>query len=113
MLGFLIFGALALAFAGVVAIPFMLIGAVIWLVMLPFRIFFKLLGAIFGMVFGLGGALLGLIIAPIVMVIVAVALIGAFVSALLSLVVPLMPVALLALLVWAVYRLTRRPTPAF
>lgn len=113
MLAFIIFSALAMAFAGVVAIPFMLIGAVLWLVMLPFRLFFKLLGGLLGMVFGLVGGLIGLVIAPIVMIVVAVALVGAFISALLSLFVPLLPVALLALLVWAVYRLTRRPTPAF
>jgi hypothetical protein len=113
MFGFLIISALALAFAGVMAIPFIVIGAVLWLITFPLRLLFKLIGGILGMVFGLLGGLLGLIIAPIVMVVVVVALIGAFLTAVVSLFAPLLPVALLGLLVWAVYRLTKRPHPAF
>ena len=113
MVAFLIVSALALFFAGAVAIPFIVIGAAIWLITFPIRLLFKLIGGILGMVFGLLGGLLGLIIGPIVAVVVAVALIGAFLSAVLSLVAPLLPVALLGLLVWAVYRVTKRPNPAF
>ena len=113
MVGFLILSALGLAFAGAVAIPFILLGAVIWIVTFPIRLLFKLIGGIFGMVFGLLGGLLGLIIGPIIAIVVAVALIGAFLSAVLSLLAPLLPVALLGLLVWAIYRVTRRPDPAF
>ena len=40
-------------FAGAVAIPFILLGAFIWLVTFPIRLLFKLIGGIFGMVFGL------------------------------------------------------------
>ena len=113
MVAFLIFSALALAFAGAVAIPFILIAGVIWLVTFPIRLFFKLIGGIFGMVFGLLGGLMGLIIGPIIAIVVVVALIGAFLSAILSLLAPLLPLALLGLLVWAVYRVTKRPNPAF
>jgi hypothetical protein len=113
MVAFVVLSALALAFAGVVAIPFLVMGALFWLITLPLRILFKLIGGLFGMVFGLLGGLLGLIIAPIVMVVVVVALVVAFLSAVVSLLAPLLPVALLGLLVWAIYRLTRRPNPAF
>jgi hypothetical protein len=111
--GLIILSALALAFVGAAAIPFILIGALFWLITFPLRLLFKLIGGILGMVFGLLGGLLGLIIGPIVMVVVVVALIGALLAALLSLLAPLLPVALLGLLVWAVYRVTKRPNPAF
>jgi hypothetical protein len=113
MVAFIVLSALALAFAGAVAIPFIVVGAAIWLITFPIRLLFKLIGGILGMVFGLVGGLLGLIIAPIVMVVVVIALIGALLSAVLSLLAPLLPVALLGLLVWAVYRVTKRPNPAF
>ena len=51
MVAFLIFSALALAFAGAVAIPFILLGAFFWLITFPIRLLFKLIGGIFGMVF--------------------------------------------------------------
>jgi hypothetical protein len=39
--------------------------------------------------------------------------IGALVAGALALLAPMLPVALLALLAWAIYRVARRPTPAF
>ena len=113
MIAFIVLSALALAFAGAIAIPFIVIGAVFWLITFPLRLLFKLIGGILGMVFGLLGGLIGLIIGPIVMLVVVIAVIGALLSTLVSLVAPLLPVALLGLLVWAVYRVTKRPNPAF
>lgn len=113
MVAFVILSALALAFAGAMAIPFIVIGGLLWLITFPLRLLFKLIGGIFGMVFGLLGGLLGLIIGPIVMVVVAVVLIGVLLSAVVSLLAPLLPLALLGLLVWAIYRVTKRPNPAF
>src|SRR5262245_37556650 len=113
MVAFVVLSALALAFAGAVAIPFIVMGALFWLITFPIRLLFKLIGGILGMVFGLLGGLVGLIIGPIVMVVVVIALIVAFLSAVVSLLAPLLPVALLGLLVWAIYRVTRRPNPAF
>jgi hypothetical protein len=113
MVAFIVLSALALVFAGAVAIPFIVMGALLWVITFPLRLLFKLIGGILGMVFGLLGGLLGLVIGPIVMLVVAVALIGAFLSAVLSILAPLLPVALLGLLVWAVYRVTKRPNPAF
>ena len=74
MLTFLLGTALVLAALGLgtVALPVLVIGAVIWVVLLPIRL-----------VFGLVIALLG---------------------ALISLITPLIPVALLALLGWGIYR---------
>lgn len=115
MLTFLFFSALALAgllIAGVFALPFLVIGAVIWLVLLPVKLLFGFIfGGLFRLIFGIGGALLGLIIAPIVIVVVGVALVGVFVAALLALLTPLIPVALLLLLGWGIYRIAR-PSPA-
>ena len=42
-----VFGMLAFAFAGLIAIPAILFGMFIWLVTLPFRLFF-------GLIFGFG-----------------------------------------------------------
>jgi hypothetical protein len=113
MLTFLIFGALAIAVFGVAAIPFMLIGLLFKLIVLPFRLFFFLLGGAFRLVFGLLGGLLGLIVGPIMLLIVGVALLGALVAGIFSLLAPMIPMVLLGLLVWAIYRVVRRPTPAF
>ena len=113
MVAFIVLSALALAFAGAVAIPFIVIGGLIWLITFPLRLLFKLIGGILGLVFGLLGSLFGLIIGPVVMIVVAVALIGAFLTAVVSLLAPLLPVVLLGLLVWAIYRVTKRPNPAF
>ena len=113
MVAFVVLSALALAFAGAVAIPFIVLGAVIWIVTFPIRLLFKLIGGILGIVFSVLGGLLGLVVAPIVIVAVGIALIVAFLSAVVSLLAPLLPLALLGLLVWAIYRVTRRPNPAF
>jgi len=113
VVAFIVLSALALALAGAVAIPFIVIGAALWLVTFPLRLLFKLIGGILGMVFGLLGGLIGLVIGPIVMVVVVIALVGALLSAVVSLLAPLVPVALLGLLVWAIHRATKRPNPAF
>ena len=116
MLTFLLFSAFAVVafgFAGVFALPFLIIGGVIWLVLLPIRLLFGLVfGGLFRLVFGIGGALLGLVLAPLVMVVVGVALVGAFVAALFALLAPLIPIVLLALLGWGIYRIASRPRAA-
>jgi hypothetical protein len=112
MLTFLFFSALALvAFAtgGLFLIPFLIVGAVIWLITLPFRLLF---GGLFRLIFGIGGALLGIVLAPLILVVVAIAVVGAFVAAVLALLTPLIPVMLLVLFGWGVYRIAR-PRPAF
>ena len=74
-----------------------------WVVTLPFRIFFKLL-------FGLGGLFLGVLLSPFIAVIALIGLAVALVGAILSLLTPLLPVVLLGLFGWAIYRLgSKRP----
>jgi len=113
MTAFIVLSVLALLTVGAAALPFIVIGAAIWLILIPIRLLFRLAGVILGMALGLIGGVLGLIIGPIVAVIAAIVVIGAVLAAALPLVAPLLPVALLGLLVWAVYRLAKRPTPAF
>ena len=121
MLTFLFLCAMGLAFAALLAIPALLFGLVIWVITLPFRLFFGLIFGMFGMVFGIirfvfgiVGGILGLVLAPIGILILGVLLIGGVIDGLMSLLAPLVPVALLGLLVWAIYRITsRRPTPTF
>jgi hypothetical protein len=90
---------------GVVAVPVLVVGTVVWLIILPFKLLF---GGLLRLIFGVGGALLGLLIGPLVMAIVGVALMGAFVAALLALLVPLVPVVLLVLLGWGVVKAASR-----
>lgn len=113
MLTFIIFGAAAVAVYAVGAILFTLIGFLFKLVFLPFRLFFFLLGGAFRLVFGLLGGLLGLIVGPVLLVVLALAFVGALIVGIFSLLAPIIPMILLGLLVWAIYRVVRRPTPAF
>src|SRR5688572_26554027 len=98
MLTFLLISALILAVLGfgAISLPFLIVGAVIWLVTLPIRLLFGfVLGGFFRVIFGVFGGLLGLlglILAPILIIVVGVALVAAFLSALLALVTPLIPV---------------------
>lgn len=92
------FGALCLT--GFLLIGFLL-KLVFWVVFLPFRILFKIL-------FGVGGLLLGAVVAPLLVVVLGAGLVVAVVGALLAIVLPLLPVMLLAFVGWAIYRGTRR-----
>lgn len=101
MLTFLFISAvvlLALVIGGLIAIPILAVGSLVWLVLLPIRLLFK------GM-FWLVGALLGMVLAPILMLVVGVVLVGALAAGIVSLLAPLLPIVLLALFVWAIYRL--------
>jgi hypothetical protein len=101
MLTFLVVSSLALGaavIAGVAALPILAVGAVIWLVLLPFRLLFKL-------VFGVLGAAFGLLAAPLFVLVAGLALAGVVVTGTLALLAPLVPIALLALLVWGIYRI--------
>jgi hypothetical protein len=98
-------GLAACVVLGVVALPLLAIGGLLWLVTFPIRILLKLL-------FGLGGALIGLVLAPVIAVVVAIVVAVALVGAVLSLVAPLLPLVLLGFFAWAVYRLTSRGATA-
>jgi hypothetical protein len=79
--------------------------AIFWVVTLPFRIFFKIL-------FGIGGAVIGLLVAPFFAIIVAIGVVVSVVVGVVSLLAPLLPVVLLGLFGWAVYRLAVRKPAA-
>ena len=74
------------------------------IVILPFRILFKLL-------FGLGGLLIGIVLAPFVAVIALLGIALAIIGAVLSLLTPLLPLLLLGGFGWALYRLgSKKPS---
>lgn len=118
--------------AALIALPLLIIGGIFWLIMLPFRLFFGILGLVFGLVFGafglvfgvvgwifrlvfgVFGAILGLIFGPLLLLILGVALVGGLIVGLFSLLAPLVPVILLGLVGWGIYRIsTNRPSPSF
>ena len=111
MLTFLLVSSLVLALFGfgLFALPLLIVGGVLWLVMLPIRLLFGFVfGGLFRVFFGLLGGLFSLLLVPLVMVVVGVALVGAFVAALVALLTPLIPVILLLLVGWAIYRAAGR-----
>ena len=111
MLTFLFFSLFAIAafsLTGALALPLIALAGVLWLVTLPFRLLFGFaFGGMFRLVFGIGGALLGIIFFPLILVVVGIALVGALVAGLAALLTPLIPVVLLALLGWGIYRASR------
>ena len=76
----------------------------VWLITFPIRLLFRL-------VFGLGGVLLRLLLAPVFMVLAVVGVAIAIVVGLLALLAPLVPFALLGLVGWGIYRVTRHRGP--
>jgi hypothetical protein len=110
MLTFLVVTAIILVAAGLgaFAIPLLVVGAAVWLVVLPIKLLVGFVfGGLFRMVFWLFGALIGLILAPILAIVAVVGVVGALVAGLLALLAPLVPVVLLLLLGWAIIRLAR------
>ena len=97
--GMLAFVACCLAFIGFV------VSSLLWLVFLPIRL---LLQPIFGVL----GALAGLVFLPVALVTAAVVVFSALVFGAFAVLTPLVPLAIVGLVVWGLYRLFR-PTPAF
>jgi hypothetical protein len=67
MLRFLFFGALLIAavtFGGVVFFPLLILGMVIWLLTLPFRLVFALVGGLIYAVFAILGMVFAVLLAP-------------------------------------------------
>ena len=93
-----------LAVAAVLGVVFLVCKIVIWAVLLPFRLLFKLLWIPFGLATGAVGLAAGAVIVPLMLTIgLAVAVFGA-IAALLALVIPAIPFLLLGLVVWALMR---------
>jgi hypothetical protein len=92
---------LPLLVAGLLAVPlfltFLLLGFVVKVVLLPFR----LLGMVLGLALGAVGLVFGLLAGALALALSALLLVGLFVM------LPLLPLAALALVVWGIARATR------
>ena len=120
MLTVLAFSALAVAgvaIGGALFIPLIVIGGLIWLITLPIRLLFGFVfGGLFRLVFGLFGAvlgtvssLLGFLLAPLGILVAGVGIAAVLGTGAIAL-VPVVPIAIVGLMVWGIYRLVR-PTP--
>src|SRR5688572_14571616 len=108
-------GMFAFVFAGLIALPFILFGFMLKLLFLPFKLLwlpfalialpFKLLGGMFRLLFGI-------LLIPVVILFGVIFIVGAFITALLSMLAPLIPLALLVLFGWFIYKATTRPSAA-
>ena len=89
----------------------MAIKAIVWVVLLPFRLLFAVLGALLGGLLFLPLLLLKLVIGALFFVVVGPVLVIAFgaaaVAALVALAVPLLPLLGIAFVVWVVMRSSR------
>ena len=107
MVELLVFGGLATAALAVVAIVgfvVLLLKAVPWVVLLPFRLLLKLIMVPVWLTLGAVGLALGAAALPIILlVLTAVAVIGV-VSTILALLLPAIPFVLLGLMLWAIFR---------
>jgi hypothetical protein len=101
----LVAGVLAVALLGAVTV-FSLLKAILWLVFLPFRLLFGLLFGVLMLPLLLVKALL-FIVAAIVCVVVLPVVVVSILAAAMSLIVPLFPLLLLGIVVWAVTRSRR------
>jgi hypothetical protein len=78
---------------------------ILWIVFFPIRFILKL-------VFWILGIGLGVLLLPLILVVAGIAIVGAIVAAILSLLAPVLPIAIVALVGWGIYRAsTRRPSP--
>jgi hypothetical protein len=93
----------ALCIAGTVAVIVFVLKVLFWVVLFPIRLAFKL-------AFGILGVGFAAIVAPLVLVIGGIAIVGALLAALFAIVAPLLPVILLGLVGWAIYRASVGPS---
>lgn len=104
MSGFLALTVIAFAvlcILGTMALLGFLLKVLFWAVLFPVRLAFKL-------TFGLVGLTLGALLMPFVLLLAGIAVVGALVAALIALITPLLPVVLLCLVGWAIYRVSAR-----
>ena len=108
MLPLLILGACFTGFFWLVTLPIRL---AFRLVTLPIRLAFWLVTLPIRLVFGVGGFALRLLFTPVLLVLAAVALLVGIVAAMVALLTHLLPLLLVGLAAWGIYRLTAaRPT---
>jgi hypothetical protein len=89
----------------ILALVGLVLKTVLWIVFFPIRFLLKL-------VFWILSIGLGVLLLPVVLVVAGIALIGAILAAIFSLLAPLLPIGIVALVGWGIYRAsTRRPSP--
>jgi hypothetical protein len=92
-------------FVATLALVGFVLKAIFWIVFFPVRLLFKI-------VFWTIGAGLAALMIPILFIVAAVVIVGGILAAVFALLAPLLPVALVALVGWAIYRASvRRPSP--
>jgi hypothetical protein len=105
MLTFLVLSSLA-AMAFVMGAVGLLVGGIVWLVLFPVRLLFKL-------VFGVAGVLLGLLLVPILGIVAAIVAVAVLAAVAIAALVPLLPILALGFVGWALFKaVTRRTSPA-
>lgn len=114
MIGFLAFAALfaavGLAFFSLISLVFFIIKIVLWTVLLPLRILFKVLMIPVALTVGAIGLAAGAAAIPILLLVVTAVVVVGAIAAVLALLVPAIPFILLGLMIWAIVR--KRPTTA-
>ncbi len=98
----LILGGLALA--AVLGFVFLILKIVIWAVVLPFKLLFKLLMVPVWLTLGALGLAAGAVAVPALFVVVAAVVAVSLLGALLALLLPAIPFVLLGLMLWAMFR---------
>ena len=113
MIELLVFGGFivaCMAVAEVLGFVFFLFKLVLWAVLLPFRILFKILMIPVWLTLGALGLAAGVIAVPLLLIVVAGVVIVGLLAALAAVLLPAIPFVLLGLLLWAIF--SRRPVVA-
>ena len=106
MVEFFVLASLAIAGLCVVAVVgfvFFLIKMVLWIVLLPIKILFKLLWLPFGLALGAVGTGLGVFAIPLLLFVLGGVLIFGLIAAVIGLLIPAIPFVLLGLLIWSLF----------
>lgn len=94
------------SFLAAIAFTVVAICAIVWAVLFPIRLLFKLM-------FGLLGAIVSVLLVPILLLVVGVVAVAALAAAFIAALVPLLPLLAMALVAWAIYKgVSRRTSPA-
>jgi hypothetical protein len=107
MIEFLVLGgliAVGLALAAIFVFAWFLLKLVLWAVLLPIRLMFKLLMVPVWLTLGALGLAAGAVAVPVLLVAIAGVAIVGIVAAVLAVLLPVIPFVLLGLLLWAVFR---------
>lgn len=93
-------GAIVLVIAAVVA----LVKLLLWVVFFPIRLVLGLLWVPVGLILGALGVLLGIVVLPLAVGAIGIFVIASMVAAFVGFLIPVLPLVLFVLLVWALVR---------